>query len=388
MAITRLYPPSIKFKSPPVCKFWLRGHCKFGPNCWFLHPEDQSPATMIKEVTPSSMAETEKERLKKVTIKEKMPSMVEIKEPLKEPFSGPFSNLTNLQGHKKDVTGIMLPIGSDKLYTASCDGTMRIWNCHTGECVAVWNLGGEIGCLISEGTWVFASLPNLIKAWNVVDGKEEPICLKHSLGQVYAMVADADLLFSGTQEGSVLAWRSSFGANPFKLVAFLKGHSKVVLCLTTGTGRLYSGSMDHTVRVWDPKNFECLHILREHRGYVTSLLCWQSFLLTSSLDKTIKAWALNGGGPMEVIHSRSEEDGIVELKYMGDSEGQPVLLCSLKDNSVRVYQLPSFAEKGRISSIKEVKAMKTGPGGLFFTGDGTGTVAVWKWLEQPSKAAA
>ncbi|GLT38014.1 hypothetical protein SLA2020_122870 [Shorea laevis] len=74
---------------------------------------------------------------------------------------------------------------------------MRIWNCNTGECVAVWNLGGEIGCLISEGTWIFASLPNLIKAWNVVDGKEEPICLKHSLGQVYAMEADGDLLFSG-----------------------------------------------------------------------------------------------------------------------------------------------------------------------------------------------
>ncbi|GKU97699.1 hypothetical protein SLEP1_g10807 [Rubroshorea leprosula] len=388
MAITRLYPPPIKIKSQPVCKFWLMGRCKYGPKCRFLHPEDQSPATMIKEVIPS-MAATEKEPPKKVTIKKKMPPTVKIKEPLKEPYSGPFSNLTNLQGHKKDITGIVLPIGSDKLYTASRDGTMRIWNCNTGECVAVWNLGGEIGCLISEGTWIFASLPNLIKAWNVVDGKEEPICLKHSLGQVYAMEADGDLLFSGTQEGSVLAWRGSFEANPFKLVASLKGHSKVVLCLTTGAGRLYSGSMDHTVRVWDPKNFECLHVLKEHRGYVTSLICWQSFLLTSSLDKTIKAWALNDGGRMEVIHSRSEEDGIAELKGMGDSEGQPVLLCALKDSSVRVYQLPSFAEKGRISSSKEVKAMKTGPGDLFFTGNGTGTLAVWKWtVEQPSKAAA
>lgn len=28
--------------------------------------------------------------------------------------------------------------------------------------------------------------------------------------------------------------------------------------------------------------------------------------------------------------------------------------------------------------------MQLGPGGLFFTGDGTGEVRVWKWLAEPT----
>lgn len=31
------------------------------------------------------------------------------------------------------------------------------------QCAAVVNLGGEIGCMISEGPWVFVGLPNLVK---------------------------------------------------------------------------------------------------------------------------------------------------------------------------------------------------------------------------------
>ena len=31
------------------------------------------------------------------------------------------------------------------------------------QCIAVANLGGEVGCLISEGPWVFVGIPNFVK---------------------------------------------------------------------------------------------------------------------------------------------------------------------------------------------------------------------------------
>lgn len=37
-----------------------------------------------------------------------------------------------------------------------------------------------------------------------------------------------------------------------------------------------------------------------------------------------------------------------------------------------------FAERGKILSKMETRAIQIGPGGLFFTGDGTGQVKVWK----------
>lgn len=39
-----------------------------------------------------------------------------------------------------------------------------------------------------------------------------------------------------------------------------------------------------------------------------------------------------------------------------------------------------FMERGRIFSRREVRVIETGPDGLFFTGDGTGMLSVWKLL--------
>ena len=31
------------------------------------------------------------------------------------------------------------------------------------QCAGVVNVGGEVGCLISEGPWIFVGLPNVVK---------------------------------------------------------------------------------------------------------------------------------------------------------------------------------------------------------------------------------
>jgi hypothetical protein len=31
------------------------------------------------------------------------------------------------------------------------------------QCIAVINLGGEVGCMISEGPWLFVGIPNFVK---------------------------------------------------------------------------------------------------------------------------------------------------------------------------------------------------------------------------------
>ncbi len=44
-----------------------------------------------------------------------------------------------------------------------------------------------------------------------------------------------------------------------------------------------------------------------HADNVTSLICWDQYLLSGSLDRTIKVWAMHEGGNMEVIHTHNEE---------------------------------------------------------------------------------
>jgi len=120
---------------------------------------------------------------------------------------------------------------------------------------------------------------------------------------------------------------------------------------------------------------QCTMTLNEHTDVVTSLICWDEFLLSSSSDGTIKIWACMEVGTLSVVYTHNEQivryliillyffvenklimvmkklvnsinlffiiQGIVSLFGMLDAEGKPILFSSCRDNSVRMYELPS-----------------------------------------------
>ncbi|KAF7811465.1 Zinc finger CCCH domain-containing protein 48 [Senna tora] len=324
--------------SRSVCKYWMNGNCTHGDRCWNFHSWFQGNGLSV---------------------------------------------VAKLHEHKKIVTGIVLPVGSDKLFSGSTDGTVRIWDCHTGQCVSVINLGGEVRSLICEGTWVFAGMPNAVKAWNIQTAAE--FTLDGPKGQVLAMAVGNDTLFAGAKDGVIYAWRGSSETKcPFEPVAALNGHTKAIVCLTVGLGiggkMLYSGSMDRSIKVWDLNTLLCTMTLNAHTDVVTSLVCWYQYLMSSSSDGTIKIWAATEAGTLEVVYTHREEHGVVALSGMTDVEGKHILFCSCNNHSVSLYELPTFSRRGQLFSKQEVRAIELGPSGLFFTGDGTGLMTVWKWL--------
>ncbi|KAG5230614.1 hypothetical protein OIU77_007239 [Salix suchowensis] len=320
-----------------VCTYWVQGHCNRGDTCRFLHSWSLGDG---------------------------------------------FSLLTQLEGHQKVINGIALPSGSDKLYTGSKDETVRVWDCQSGQCMGVINVGGEVGCMISEGPWIFVGTPNVVKAWNTQTNAD--LSLTGPVGQVYTLVVGNDLLFAGTQDGSILVWKFNAATYNFEPAASLNDHKMAVVSLVVGANRLYSGSMDHSIKVWSLETLQCVQTLKDHTSVVMSLLCWEQFLLSCSLDQTIKVWAATESGNLEVTYTHKEEHGLLTLCGMHDLEGKPILLCSSNDSSVHFFDLPSFTEKGKIFAKQEIRAIQTGPGGLFFTGDGTGQVRVWNSVAVPT----
>ncbi|KAJ6794030.1 zinc finger CCCH domain-containing protein 17-like [Iris pallida] len=324
-----------------VCKYFLAGTCGYGDRCRFLHSYSVGNAVSL---------------------------------------------LIPLLGHTKVVTGVTLPSGSDKLYSGSKDETVRIWDCQTGKCAGAIGVGGEVGCMISEGPWVFIGVPNAIKAWNTQMSTE--LSLTGPAGQVYALVVGHGMLFAGTQDGRILAWKFSAVGNCFEPAASLIGHRLAVVSMVVGSSWLYSGSMDHTIRVWDLTTLQCIQTLTDHSSVVMSVLCWDHFLLSCSLDQTIKVWVVKESGNLEVTYTHNEEHGVLVLCGMHDAQAKPVIFCSCNDNCVRLYDLPSFSERGKIFAKEEVRAIHTGPGGLFFTGEGTGELKVWKWVTNDTPVAS
>lgn len=51
------------------------------------------------------------------------------------------------------------------------------------------------------------------------------------------------------QDGTILAWRFNAVTNCFEPAASLNGHTRTVVTLVVGANRLYSGSMDNSIRV-------------------------------------------------------------------------------------------------------------------------------------------
>ncbi|CAN6868909.1 unnamed protein product, partial [Brassica oleracea] len=327
-------------KTEKICRYWVDGSCSHGDKCRYLHCWSKGDS---------------------------------------------FSLLTQLDGHEKLVSGIALPSGSDKLYTGSKDETIRVWDCASGQCTSVLNLGAEVGCVISEGPWLLVGMPNLVKAWNIETNADQS--LSGPVGQVYSLVVGTDLLFAGTQDGSILAWRYSAATNCFEPAASLTGHTLGVVTLYVGANRLYSGSMDKSIKVWSLDNLQCIQTLTDHTSVVMSLICWDQFLLSCSLDNTVKIWAAVEGGDLEVTYTHKEKHGVLALCGVHDAEAKPVLLCCCNDSTLRLYDLPSFTERGKIFAKQEIRSIQIGPGGIFFTGDGTGQVKVWKWSTAPITAA-
>ncbi|XP_020572439.1 LOW QUALITY PROTEIN: zinc finger CCCH domain-containing protein 17-like [Phalaenopsis equestris] len=335
--VSGISKPLLKFHDK-ICNHFIAGTCSYGENCRFLHSWFVSDSISL---------------------------------------------LTPLTGHQKGVSGFALPAGSDKLYTGSKDESVRLWDCETGQCAGLINLGGEVGCMIDEGPWIFVGIPNSIKAWNTQSATD--LSLSGPTGQVYAMAVGNELLFAGIQDGSILAWKFICVENRFEPAASLIGHQLAVVSLVVGAMRLYSGSMDHTIKVWDICTLQCIQTLTDHTSVVMSLLCWNQFLLSCSLDSTVKVWVATESGNLEVTYTHNEGQGVLALRGMHDAQNKPVLFSSCNDDTVRLYDLPSFSERGRIYSKQEVRAIQAGPGGLFFTGDETGEIGeikVWKWLNE------
>ncbi|XP_010546509.1 PREDICTED: zinc finger CCCH domain-containing protein 62-like [Tarenaya hassleriana] len=320
-----------------ICKYWISGNCKYGEQCRFLHSWCTCPG---------------------------------------------FEMMAALEGHKKDLKGIALPLGSDGLYSASDDGTLRVWAYSTGQCMRVINLGAEAGSLISEGPWVFIGMPNAVKALNVQTAKD--FHLEGPLGQVHAMAVANDMLFAGTSSGMISVWKGNTECDPFKYVTSLTGHDSAVVCIVAGRQYLYSGSVDQTIKVWDLNTLQCTMTLRQHTDTVTSLLCWDQFLISGSLDGTVKAWAFSQSGELEVIFTHRLEHGVRAISGMTDADVKPIIFCSCDNNTVFVYDLPSFAERGRIFSTHTVGTLTIGDGGQIYTGDGSGKLRVWSLGNQRS----
>jgi len=150
------------------------------------------------------------------------------------------------KGHTESV--LCLAIHENKLFSGSCDRTIRAWNTETHETIAI--LGGDngpMGCLTLHENKLYSGsygCDKIIRVWNT-ETYEQIATLE---GNVYSpcglTIHENKLYYGGGSE--IYIWNTE----THEPITILRGHTWGVTRHTLQENKLYSGGCDGNIRVW------------------------------------------------------------------------------------------------------------------------------------------
>lgn len=211
-----------------------------------------------------------------------------------------------LYGHTEAVRIVFLLASAKLVFTAGYDSTVRMWDMEEGMAIAS---SRPLGCTIR------------------------------------AIAADGKLLLAGGTDGFIHCWRA---VDDFPQLFDLKGsrqqncefrlweHDGPITSLALDLTKIYSGSWDMTVRVWDRSSLKCVKALR-HSDWVWALSPHDTTVASTS-GSNVYVWDTSTGSLLTVINNAHEgnvyslarshtgdflftggEDGVIHMFKLGQS---------------------------------------------------------------------
>ncbi len=198
-----------------------------------------------------------------------------------------------------------------------------------------------------------------------VPGRELAVCRGHEYGISSVCVTQDGKIVSGSVDKTVRVW--DIEGNQ---LAVCRGHDGYVrLVCVTQDGKIVSGSYDNTVRVWDMEGSQ-LAVCRGHEGLVYSVYVKDNKIVSGSIDKTVRVWDMEGS---QLAVCRGHERGVTSVCVTQDGK----IVSGSYDDTVRVWDMQGAqhavwrAHEGGVTSVCVTKD------GKIVSGSWDKTVAVW-----------
>jgi len=329
--------------------------------------------------------------------------------------------------------------GTIKIFSGSHDGYWRLWNTAQGTFVKEFEhrMGGKVETVDVASNFLFVGFEGttvkvpgvrvgMVHAWNLavptdppIEFQMDPLAPYSAAGCITSFLNSGDTMVSGSHDGTIRIWAYDAavggGKGGFALRHTLHGHAGEVTGLAVvGGTMLWSGSTDSTIRLWDMASGECKYLITKetpgtipppqqpqaqqqnpqgvgHTGPVTHLVPFESpagnFVISSSLDGTVKAWNGSNG---DCVASETHGQGVVTIALTNDLKGNPILLCGLEAGNIMIRSiLPSpnapalcllFTLSAKYTAGHEgpVRALRAGPANTFYSGGSDGKLNVWE----------
>lgn len=142
--------------------------------------------------------------------------------------------------------------------------------------------------------------------------KSHTLLMEHS-DAVSALCVFENLLISGSWDTTIKVW------NPktWQCERTLSDHTGTVRCFATCAGMVVSGSDDCTIKVWNPETWTLVRTLADQNGAVNAVTECSGRLASGSDEGTIKLWNIGTWVCEVTIHQSDNPCGVLSLTMCG-----------------------------------------------------------------------
>ncbi|CAB3989876.1 E3 ubiquitin- ligase TRAF7 isoform X1 [Paramuricea clavata] len=192
-----------------------------------------------------------------------------------------------IRGHVNPVCTLVTK--KNMLFSGSLK-KIKVWDLETlKQMNELTELNHWVRALVASENYLYSGSYQTIKIWDL-NTLECVHVLEATGGSVYSLAVTKEHIICGTYENSIIVW----DLNNYKLLTTLNGHVGTVYALTVlsspGQTRLFSASYDRSLRVWNLESLACVQTLLRHQGSVSALAVSKGRIFSGAMDSTVKVW--------------------------------------------------------------------------------------------------
>lgn len=297
-------------------------------------------------------------------------------------YTSTWEKVRTLGGHRGKVNDLVFSSDSLRLVSAGDDGTVRVWDCESGEVLLV--LEGHIGKVNSVAVspcgkcLASASNDKTVRVWNLETGVMLFILEGHGEAVGYVeFTADGQQLVSGSEDGSIWFWDVQTGEQG---ALWASGHGRVKCLAVSPDGlRIATGHRGGVLQIRDIISGSPILVLQAHNDDILGIAFAPNaqWVATSSTDATVKVWDTTNGALVSILSGHSLDVNVVSFS----PDGMQVASGS-RDSTVRLWDWTSICSfVGQQGHSGRVVAVAYSPNGeTVVSASGDGSVRRWNSL--------